>query len=38
MEASASSPSKGIFDGANLEAREHVVELLQRRTGWRSRP
>jgi bacterioferritin len=26
MEASA--PSKGIFDSANLEAREHVVELL----------
>jgi bacterioferritin len=30
MEASAPSPSKGIFDSANLEAREHVVELLQR--------
>jgi bacterioferritin len=28
MEASAPSPSKGIFDSANLEAREHVVELL----------
>jgi bacterioferritin len=26
--ASASSPSKGIFDSANLEAREHVVTLL----------
>jgi bacterioferritin len=24
----ATSPSKGIFDGANAEAREHVVELL----------
>ncbi len=24
----ARSPSKGIFDGANSEAREHVVELL----------
>jgi len=30
MEASAPTPSKGIFDSANLEAREHVVELLQR--------
>jgi bacterioferritin len=30
MEASASSPSKGIFDSANLEAREHVVELLRK--------
>lgn len=30
MEASAPSPSKGIFDSANLEAREHVVELLCR--------
>jgi bacterioferritin len=30
MEASAPSPSKGIFDSANLEAREHVVELLQK--------
>ena len=28
MEASA--PSKGIFDSANLEAREHVVELLRK--------
>jgi bacterioferritin len=28
MESSAASPSKGIFDSANLEAREHVVELL----------
>jgi bacterioferritin len=27
METSA-SPSKGIFDGANSEARQHVVELL----------
>jgi bacterioferritin len=26
----ASAPSKGIFDSANLEAREHVVELLCR--------
>src|ERR1044072_5244933 len=24
----ASAPSKGIFDSANLDAREHVVELL----------
>jgi bacterioferritin len=24
------SPSKGIFDSANLEAREHVLELLRR--------
>jgi bacterioferritin len=30
MEASAPSPSKGIFDSANLEVREHVVEVLQR--------
>lgn len=30
METSASSPSKGIFDSANLEAREHVVELLRK--------
>ena len=30
MEPSATSPSKGIFDSANLEAREHVVELLAR--------
>jgi bacterioferritin len=29
MEASAPTPSKGIFDSANLQAREHVVELLQ---------
>ena len=29
MEAAAPSPSKGIFDSANLQAREHVVELLQ---------
>jgi bacterioferritin len=28
MEASASAPSKGIFDSANLEKREQVVELL----------
>lgn len=26
----ASTPSKGIFDSANLEAREHVVDLLQK--------
>ncbi len=30
MEASAPTPSKGIFDSANLEAREHVVKLLQK--------
>jgi bacterioferritin len=30
MESSATFPSKGIFDSANLEAREHVVELLCR--------
>lgn len=29
MEAST-SPSKGIFDGANAEARQHVVELLSK--------
>jgi bacterioferritin len=29
MEAST-SPSKGIFDGANAEKREHVVELLSK--------
>jgi len=29
MEASAPTPSKGIFDSANLKARGHVVELLQ---------
>jgi len=30
MEAArATSPSKGILDSANLEAREHVVELLR---------
>jgi bacterioferritin len=29
MEASAPSPSKGIFDSVNLEARERVVELLR---------
>jgi bacterioferritin len=28
MEASAPSPSKGIFDSVHLEARERVVELL----------
>jgi len=27
-EMDASAPSKGIFDSANLDAREHVVELL----------
>jgi ferritin-like protein len=30
MEASAPSPSKGIFDSASLEAREHVVEFLHK--------
>jgi len=30
MEASAPTPSKGIFDSANLEAREHIVELLHK--------
>jgi len=30
MEASAASPSKGIYDSANREQREHVVELLQK--------
>jgi bacterioferritin len=30
MEASAPTPSKGIFDSVNLEAREHVVELLRK--------
>jgi bacterioferritin len=30
MEAASTSPSKGIFDSANLEAREHVVELLRK--------
>jgi bacterioferritin len=29
MEASV-SPSKGIFDGANSESRQHVVELLSK--------
>ncbi len=29
MEASAPTPSKGIFDSANLQARERVVDLLQ---------
>lgn len=28
MEPRAAEPSKGIFDSANREAREHVVELL----------
>lgn len=28
MEARVSEPSKGIFDSANMEARERVVELL----------
>ena len=30
METPASSPSKGIFDSANLEDRERVIELLRR--------
>jgi bacterioferritin len=32
MEAArtSTSPSKGIFDSANIEAREHVVELLRK--------
>jgi bacterioferritin len=30
MEASATSPGKGIFDSANLEARENVVEMLRK--------
>lgn len=30
MEASAPTPSKGIFDSASLETREHVVELLHK--------
>ncbi|HEX6687405.1 MAG TPA: ferritin-like domain-containing protein [Solirubrobacterales bacterium] len=30
MEAAAPSPSKGIFDSANLEKREQVVELLHK--------
>jgi len=30
MEASAPSPSKGIYDSANLEQRERIVELLQK--------
>jgi bacterioferritin len=30
MEAARAVPSKGIFDSANLEAREHVVELLRK--------
>jgi bacterioferritin len=29
MQPAAPTPSKGIFDSANLESREHVVELLQ---------
>jgi bacterioferritin len=30
MEASAPAPSKGIFDSANMEKREQVVELLSK--------
>ena len=30
METSAHSPSKGIFDSANLEPREQIVALLQK--------
>jgi bacterioferritin len=30
MEASTPTPSKGIFDSANLEKREEVVELLRK--------
>lgn len=30
MEAAATAPSKGIFDSANLEMRERIVELLQK--------
>ncbi len=30
MEAAATAPSKGIFDSANLEKREQIVELLQK--------
>ena len=30
MEASTHSPSKGIFDSANLERREQIVSLLQK--------
>jgi bacterioferritin len=30
METSAHSPSKGIFDSANLEQREQIVALLQK--------
>jgi len=30
MEAAATAPSKGIFDSANLERRESIVELLQK--------
>lgn len=30
MEAAATSPSKGIFDSANLEKREGIVELLRK--------
>lgn len=30
MEAARTSPSKGIFDSANLGAREHVIELLHK--------
>ena len=34
---STTATSKGIFDSANAEARDSVVELLSRPTGWRSR-
>jgi hypothetical protein len=30
MEASTAARSKGIFDSANLEKREEVVELLRK--------
>jgi bacterioferritin len=30
MESSTTSPGKGIFDSANLEARERVVEMLRK--------
>jgi bacterioferritin len=30
MESSATSPGKGIFDSANVEARDRVVEMLQK--------
>jgi hypothetical protein len=35
MEANTASPGKGIFDSANLEARDRVVELL-RKAYWRA--